>query len=294
MRPERALVTERPAARHKLELLRSGPAADSVPPQLALGCERMSRALAAEFGRFAGGDAPAVVCAEPRTCTIADLAKDIAPLAANSLLAVGLTAAPLLATIEAAVVLRLVDRTFGGRGLVPDPLPSAFPLSAELLIQRLEAIVASACVMALPGCPDIRALQRDGKLAQVVPFAADEPLTVLVFSVTETDTAPWTVTLALPANTLASLIGPTQLAAPRRRPSDPLSQPFGDMPLSVRAVLVDMSVPFSRISDLQPGDVLPVSVARSVPLQVGDQVIASGTIGAMDDRVAVQLTQVFS
>jgi flagellar motor switch protein FliM len=30
-----------------------------------------------------------------------------------------------------------------------------------------------------------------------------------------------------------------------------------------------------------------------VPLKIGDKTIAHGTIGAMDDRVAVQITQAF-
>ena len=70
-------------------------------------------------------------------------------------------------------------------------------------------------------------------------------------------------------------------------------EPFGAMPLSLSAVLVDMALPVSTISALQPGQVLPVSVARSIPLKAGGQTIAHGTIGALDDRVAVQITHAF-
>jgi flagellar motor switch protein FliM len=59
------------------------------------------------------------------------------------------------------------------------------------------------------------------------------------------------------------------------------------------AVLVDMQIPFTTLSALQVGQVLPVAVARSVPLKVGDKTIAHGTIGAMDDQVAVQITHAF-
>ena len=47
------------------------------------------------------------------------------------------------------------------------------------------------------------------------------------------------------------------------------------------------------IAALQPGQILPVAVARSIPLKGGGKTIAHGTIGAMDDRVAVQITQAF-
>ena len=45
---------------------------------------------------------------------------------------------------------------------------------------------------------------------------------------------------------------------------------------------------------LKPGMILPVAVARTVPLIAGEQVVAQGTIGAMDDRAALQLTQITS
>jgi flagellar motor switch protein FliM len=35
-------------------------------------------------------------------------------------------------------------------------------------------------------------------------------------------------------------------------------------------------------------------VARNVPLRIGTRTIAHGTIGALDERVAVQITQAFS
>ena len=76
-------------------------------------------------------------------------------------------------------------------------------------------------------------------------------------------------------------------------PQHPTDEPFADLPLAVSAVLVDMSIPFSTLSALQPGQILPVAVARSIPLKVGGKTIAHGTIGAMDDRVAVQITQAF-
>ena len=35
-------------------------------------------------------------------------------------------------------------------------------------------------------------------------------------------------------------------------------------------------------------------VARNVPLRIGDIVLARGTIGEVDDQVALQITQTFS
>jgi len=63
--------------------------------------------------------------------------------------------------------------------------------------------------------------------------------------------------------------------------------------MPVTAVLVDMRIGFSQLSALKVGDVLPVAVARSVPLKIADTTIAHGTIGEVDDRVAVQITHAF-
>ena len=48
----------------------------------------------------------------------------------------------------------------------------------------------------------------------------------------------------------------------------------------------------TSVAALAPGDVLPIMVARSVPLQIGDAVIARGTVGEVDKQVALQITQI--
>ena len=76
------------------------------------------------------------------------------------------------------------------------------------------------------------------------------------------------------------------------RAADPAAAPFADLPLPLSALLVDMQVPLATISTLAPGVVLPVAVARAVPLRAGDAVLAHGTVGAQDDRVAIKLTRI--
>jgi flagellar motor switch protein FliM len=241
------------------------------------------------------GEAPLVRSLGARECTMSELASDIAPLAGNSLLVAGSPEVPLLASIEAEAVLRMVDRAFGGRGDAPSPLPSAFPLSAELMVTRFEGIVAEAVERTLGGLP-VQALRRDGCIVQLAPFADDENLGVITLAVDDPGRTPWHVTLAFQQTVLAKLLGEGERARPKPRTAfrpNPSDEPFGDVPLTISAVLVDMRIGFEALSNLQPGQILPVAVARSVPIKVGDQTIAHGTIGAMDDRVAVQITQAF-
>jgi flagellar motor switch protein FliM len=298
MKPERAIIAERTVAQHCGELLRAVPAPTDLSPAVVRLGERLTRTLGSALAPLSRGEAPLVRCAPVRECAMADLARETAPLAANGLLAAGAAGAPFLVSLDAEAVFRMVDRAFGGRGHVPAPLPGAFPLSAELMIARLEAMVGTAVALALEPAGDaVRTLRRDGDIRQLAPFPPHERLTVITLEISDGDGTAWSARLAFPQETLVALLGQGERPAPprpeHRAPATPAQEPFCDLPLTIQAVLVDMRIPFSTLSALRPGQVLPVAVARSVPLRIGDKAIAHGTIGALDDRVAVQITQAF-
>ena len=297
MKPERAFVAERSLAQHCSELFRPEEAPADLTPALAHFCEGLARVLGTTLAPLCAGAAPLVRSGPVRLATMAEIAAGIAPLAANSLLAAASPAAPLLASIEAAAVLRLMDRAFGGRGDVPSPLPSAFPLSAELMVARIEGMVGAALALALGTDPgSIEPVRRDGCIAQLGAFPRDERMAAVSLEVADAGRAPWTVLLAFPLTTLARLFDEGDRPRAARHAKgvpDPLAEPFADLPLTVCAALVDMRIGFAALSNLQPGQIIPVAVARSVPLKVGETTIAHGTIGALDDRVAVQVTQAF-
>ncbi|MCX7284980.1 MAG: FliM/FliN family flagellar motor C-terminal domain-containing protein, partial [Novosphingobium sp.] len=105
---------------------------------------------------------------------------------------------------------------------------------------------------------------------------------------------PWAIAFAFPLDTLAAVFAngsSTRPAKAARGPSRPTDAPFADMPIDMAAVLVDMALPLATISRLQVGQVLPVPIARNVPLVVGDKIYAHGSIGAIEDRVAIQISQ---
>lgn len=297
MKPERALIAERPLARHCPELMRSGPTHADLAPSLARFGERLSRHLTVSFARLWNDETVEVRSADPRECTMADLLAETAPLAANTLFCAGGRDAHILACVDAEAPLRLVDRAFGGKGEAPSPLPEAFPLSAELMISRLETEIAAgiARTFQAQSDDDFRAVRRDNSLGELAPFAADAQLLTLALTVTEQENTPWQVTFAFPMATLSKLFGNgDQSRAPGSRPkgkADPTGETFGDIPLTLRATIVDMNIPFSSLSALRPGQILPVAVARSVPLTIGDRIIAHGTVGEMDDRIAVQIVK---
>ncbi|MGE3693173.1 MAG: FliM/FliN family flagellar motor switch protein [Novosphingobium sp.] len=192
--------------------------------------------------------------------------------------------------------MRLIDRAFGGRGDIPEELPAQFPVSGELLMAKLEQLEIGALSAVLGGARTIQPCRRDTSIARLAPFAETAKIAVTEIEIVE-ETAQWRMHFAIPLAALSALFGKAGSSPARRRmPGEtPLSidAPFDDVPLPLHAVLVDMRMPVSKLAELVPGQVLPVPVARSVPLRTGERTIAHGAIGTMEDRVAVRITQTF-
>lgn len=293
-------------AKHCAELLGAGPSIGELVPALSRLAEKLARTLPPALARLNGGDPPVVRIGMPMDTTLASIDADIEGLASHGLLALGPQGLPVLATFEAAPVLRLVDRAFGGKGLAPEPLPEALPLSAQLLLARIEDTVGAAlgeAVAQVAGGSDpvrARSVRRDSSLRQLDPFDKRADLLQIALDVEEEGAEPWSFALAFPCETLAAALAPRPAprTAPRRAAPAPTDAPFADLPLELTAVLVDMAVPFSRLSGLKAGDVIPVSVARAVPVQINGTglalTIATGTVGEVEDRVAVQLQTAFT
>lgn len=299
MKPERALIAERALAQHCPELLRPEPASDELLACLKEQGGVLAGALAKALAPHLGGELPVVEPGPVSKANFADLV-DMAPLlAANCHLAVGKAQSPVLVTIDGAAVLRLVDRAFGGKGAAPSPLPREFPLSAELMIGRLEASCAAAIAeawgLSWPGA--IASIGQNADLSALAPFAAQTRLAEQRFIIREAGGTQWALALVLPIDALAGLIGKAARVAPmqagRRAAANPADEPYGGLHFAVEAVLVDMAMPVSTISALAPGQVLPVTVARNVPLRIGGRTIAHGTVGTLDEHVAVQVNHAF-
>jgi flagellar motor switch protein FliM len=296
MRQDFAFVAQRTLASHSPALLRPGPADADLIEALRQAAARLARALRGALARLCGGEVPEVTIEPPQDLAFADFARD--GLTAYSLYSAAPSGERVLSAIDAAAVLRLVDRAFGGPGEAPQPLPRELPMSADLMVQRIETMLAAQLGLALGstvgGRPAIHPLRRDSDLAQLQPFAPATRLAVLAITVSEGLRAPWSIRIALPLSALAVLTGIVPQPGPARRDgaaADPGAEPFAAMPLRLTALLIDTRLPLHVVSRLEAGQVLNLPVARQVPLVAGHRTIAHGTIGAVDDRVAIQITR---
>lgn len=285
MKPERQFIAARAFAQHCSELLRSGgPDEADVLAALALFAQGFARRLATGLTPVCGDHAPSVQASAPSTITASDLTRDAAPLAAN--LVLGSATPVLLASIDAVAVLSLVDRAFGGKGIVPEPLPKAFPPSAELMIARLEQAVGASL-------GDGMQVMRRETDCDASGLFGDGPLARIALTVREQGREPWHVTLVLPFAAVSAISDDREGNRASRAPRAPSDEPFAALPLTLSAVLVDVPIRLSALANLRVGEVLPVPVARSVPLRLGGRAIAHGTVGTLDDCAALQLTQTF-
>lgn len=277
-------VAERPAAQHCRELIaRERDPAELVPRWVELG-DRLAEALAPRLVPMLEGSIPKI-----------EASADAAPLP-------GLAAAALIAAegidgimhlgIEGAAVLRLVDRAFGGPGEAPASLPSSFPPSGLLLIEQLEALILQALGEACAVPAERFAIKLRAQNMAGLPLRAETSVG-LTLMINEPGRPSWLISLSLQQAALPGWLADS----PRRGPSskaeaDPAARPFAEVPLPLTATLVDMRVPLSTAAALRPGMILPVAVARAVPLTAGDSVIARGSVGHQDDCVALKLTHI--
>jgi flagellar motor switch protein FliM len=310
MQQDITIIAARKLAQHCPELLRQGPSAAELIPQLDRVLQKYLRLLPSALAPLLGGQFPQVTAEKPQRITYGKWSGSVAPLAANSLMtlsdAASFSQQLLLLTLPAEPLLRMVDRAFGGKGDVPNPLPEVLPMAADMMIPRIDRLMTDQLILALRAvnpdahAPQFAALRRDGSLSQLAPFPADTELLIIALSVNEDRQAPWSLQLVLPLCALPLLFGISdddqhpQPAPNMRRIASANDAPFADIPLPLSAVLVDMLMPFGTVARLSVGQIIPVAVARSVPIRAAGQTIAHGSVGAVDDRVAIQITQAFA
>ncbi len=305
MKPHHDFTAERPLAQHAglvgqsdAQVFDPAAALEGLTQRLALGLPELLGALGGEV-------LPDVRALEPRQGVMRELLSRSGGPCSHGLLTAALGEPQLLVSLDATGALQLVDMAFGGEGKHTDPVPEKLPLSAQLVVSRIEAqvaeLVARIAGIACDGeAAAFAPLRSNTDIAALRPFAADRALWQAGFEVTFGLAQAWTLRLTMAANHAPLLCGSDNEHAPFPVPSaqkheaSHADQAMGEIPLTLRATLVEMRMPLARIAALRPGDVLPVSVARQVPLTAGEATIALGTIGEVDDRVALQIIQAFA
>ncbi len=296
MKPNHDFVAERVLAQHCQELL-----PPALPPRdLLAEYSALARDIAAELAEsmagVASGGALSISCGVPGRLTTTAFINRSDCQTAHCVIDVP-DAGGILFSVSHGTALALTDRAYGGTGEVPDPLPAALPRSADMTLHQLESAWCAGLgkVLSTNALPQVA--RRGGDLGRLDPFRGQAECVHIELSVAQDDHADWGITLSAPLPDLSRLADlhrqSAGQAAPVRAANDTMAQPFGGVPLPVRAVLAQMPISLARASTLAPGDIIPLAIAREVPLQIGGLTIGLGTVGALDDRTALQITRPF-
>lgn len=202
-----------------------------------------------------------------------------------------------LLRMDAAMISTLVDCFYGGIGNRPLSPRGEFTPTEDRLIAR----IADALVARLVECwSDMLALDAGLIVRETgIGFAAaaqpGEQMVLQRFTLSISRDAEWPVDLLFP---LASLRAVEPLMGAKLPVDDERADPvwqariasrMRDIRLPARTVLARPNLSLAELMQLKAGDIIPVTINRSLPLIVGDRVVAHGSIGEQDGRAAFQI-----
>ncbi|MEL6486076.1 MAG: FliM/FliN family flagellar motor switch protein, partial [Pseudomonadota bacterium] len=225
----------------------------------------------------------------------------IGPVAANSLLRCGLEGQTVLLSFSVQTAIALTDRSFGGTGIADAEPAQTLPRSAGLLVEQAGRTIAQAIarVSAAGGAADEvqgDVIIRSESASRLKPFSPLSECLVLELSLQASDGVSWTGTLAMPSECLGSLLpgvgSGAQGTDAQDAPVNPSDTALCAIPLSLQAVLAEFELSLSELNRLAPGDRIPLAVGRDIPLRVGPRLVGSGSLGTMEDRMALRLTRI--
>ena len=205
-----------------------------------------------------------------------------------------------LLRMDAAMISTLVDCFYGGIGNRPLPPRGEFTPTEDRLIARLSESLLSRLVETwsdiLPLEPAL--IVRETGVGFAASAQPGDQMVVQRFMIGITRDQLWPVDLVFPMAALRAvepLMG-TRLPADDDQ-KDPVWQSriarrMRDIRLPARTVLARPNLSLAELMQLKVGDVIPVTISRSLPLIVGNRIVARGSIGEQDGRAAFQIEKI--
>lgn len=199
--------------------------------------------------------------------------------------------------IDAGLISQLVDRFYGGRGPGHAAEKLEFTPTETRLINRVSGQIMTALAESWADIAKVEPIlvQRETGVAQADIMAADADVVVQTFEIDLGVKEKFLIEIVYPQEGLAGI----ELPAGARRAEEPrardpvwqsqLGRRVEQVRLPVKTVLARPNLKMSELMALQPGDVIPIHIARHLPLIVGDRVYAHGTIGEQDGVAAFMI-----
>lgn len=294
MKQQRQFIAERVAVQHCAELLGRaqppfdmGTACAEFAAALALALpERLQTLLLGPKGSVGNGPAEALVASA--------LAGRWSGPSLHYALATAREGEAFVVSFDNATALSLTDRMFGGSGGPVAQAPAVLPQSAMMAVERLVRCFAEALADTLGAELPAGAISANPSFRRLGAFRPNDRCLTWTFTVQQDGHEPWNLRLTVADAVLRPLLEQGMTGGPARGAGtmrEPQHEPFGTIPLPLTAVLAELRLPLATLASLAPGQTIPFAPRREVPLVVGGRTIAAGTIGALDERVALRLVR---
>lgn len=301
MKPHHDFTPERAAAQHCAELIApktDAAAKDEAAAQFAASiCEALPQKLQAQLGKGIN-----VAAGEASTQTAAALMRSIGKPSASYAVTLPNSGQKILVTFDLIAASSLTDRLFGGDGKTTEKQDNengkqsgeGLPTSSFLALEKIVRAFAVSLSTAAADDPPQIAHASDASKLDV--FARGAACTSWALEVSQSGFDNWTARIAALQETVEAQGTEAEQATAGRLPQTfaeaAMSAPFAAAPLPLTAVLAETRLPLAKLASLKPGDLLPIAARREIPLQIGTDTLAHGKIGTLDDRVALQITQI--
>ena len=208
----------------------------------------------------------------------------------------------MLLRMDAAMISTLVDCFYGGIGNRPLPARGEFTPTEDRLISRIsEGLIARLVESWIDILPlETGLIVRETGIGFASAALPGEQMVLQRFMLSIARDMEWPIDLLFPLSSLRAvepLMG-TKAPADEDR-IDPVWQTrianrMRDIRLPARTVLARPNLSLADLMQLKTGDIIPVNISRSLPLIVGDRIVAHGSIGEQDGRAAFQIEKLVS
>ncbi|WP_242138265.1 FliM/FliN family flagellar motor switch protein [Sphingomonas sp. TREG-RG-20F-R18-01] len=205
-----------------------------------------------------------------------------------------------LAVLDGRFVLELLDLFFGGTGHAPAELPAEFTPAAEVMVTQLGKLLAEPMRAAWEPLARLSFTPGHVELnpAMLANLDADDALVITRFGIAVGTAKPVFLDLLYPVSALKPH-GPSLTGKVHGKTAEPdpswrtgLTRAVMDVRFPIRSVLAEPMVSLSLLMGLKEGDVIPINVGSDVPVMVGGDRLALGTVGTSNGKAAIKLNTI--
>lgn len=205
---------------------------------------------------------------------------------------------PVTLRIDAELVSQLVDRFYGGSSHKAPHDRREFTPTENRLAMRLAEAAMAALVECWADIAPVEAMMtaRETNVSQAEIMPADAEIVVQAFEVNLGERDSRLIEIVYPKDGFAGLeiAGADKGGEDVRAIADPVWQArlgsrLENVRFPARTVLARPNLKIAELVSLKPGDVIPIHIARHLPLLIGDRIFAHGSIGEQDGCAAFMI-----